>query len=188
MNTATTIDWTEELDRHRGWMLRVLRSRIGDWHAADDLIQDIALAVLRQDAKPSDPQKVAPWLYQLTVRQAINFHRRKGRKKNQLVTSEKVESAPCDAPTPLEWMVTIEKQTEIQESLQKLRPKDREILILKYAQQWTYEQIAQHTGAKIKTIEYRLMRARQLLRRQILSRLPVGDLEVLTMTSNKNSF
>ncbi|MEQ1903372.1 MAG: RNA polymerase sigma factor [Pirellulaceae bacterium] len=188
MNTATTIDWTEELDRHRGWMLRVLRSRIGDWHAADDLIQDIALAVLRQEAKPSDPQKVAPWLYQLTVRQAINFHRRKGRKKNQLVTSERVESAPCDAPTPLEWMVAIEKQTEIQESLQKLRPKDREILILKYAQQWTYEQIAQHTGAKIKTIEYRLMRARQLLRRQILNRLPAGELEVLTTTSVKNQF
>lgn len=179
MNATTTIDWTEELDRHRGWMLRVLRSRISDWHAADDLIQDIALSVLRQTSRPSDPQKVAPWLYQLTVRHAINFHRRAGRKKNSLVTSDFVDGAACRNPSPLEWLVSVEGLQEIQDALGRLRPKDREILNLKYAQQWTYEQIAQHTGAKIKTIEYRLMRARQQLRRQIVNRRDALELASL---------
>jgi RNA polymerase sigma factor (sigma-70 family) len=163
---AATIDWTEELESNRPWMLKVLRSRVGDLHAADDLLQEVALAVLRQSARPTDPDKVAPWLYRLTVRQAINFHRRTRRRQWQPLVAEHEPVADRDV-APLDWIMASEQRADVQRALARLKPRDREILLLKYTENWTYEELARHTGAKVKTIEYRLLKARQRLRRLI---------------------
>lgn len=164
---AATIDWTEELERHRTWMLKVLRSRVGDAHAADDLLQEVALAVLRQSSRPTNPEKVAPWLYRLTVRQAINFHRRTKRRQWQPLAAEQ-EPVGQREVTPLDWIMASEERADVQRALAQLKPRDREILLLKYTENWTYEELARHTGAKVKTVEYRLLKARQRLRRLIL--------------------
>jgi RNA polymerase sigma-70 factor (ECF subfamily) len=175
MPAVQTIHWPEELDRNRDWMSRVLRSRVGDAHAVEDLLQDIAVAVLRQTSRPTEPEKVAPWLYRLTVRQAINFHRRAGRRKDSVLAPD-LDLESANSVSPLTWMIELEQGQQVREALQSLSSKDREILTLKYAQHWNYEQIAKHTGAKIKTIEYRLMRARKNLRRAILQMLDVEEL------------
>lgn len=172
MSFEGTIDWTQELDRHRNWMLRVLRSRVGDWHAADDLWQEIALAVFRQAARPTECSKVAPWLYRLTVRQAINFHRRSGQRRRQVLTGE-LDSEVGHEPSPMLGLLALEEQAAIQAAIARLKPRDREILLLKYCEHWTYEQLAEHLGAKVKTIEYRLLRARKQLRRQIVNHAEV---------------
>jgi RNA polymerase sigma-70 factor (ECF subfamily) len=57
--------------------------------------------------------------------------------------------------------------TSIQEGLSKLDPQDRQLLLLKYTEGWSYEQLAQHLGVSIKTIEYRLLRARNALRTEL---------------------
>jgi RNA polymerase sigma-70 factor (ECF subfamily) len=41
-------------------------------------------------------------------------------------------------------------------------------LLLKYTEGWSYEQLAQHLGVSIKTIEYRLLRARNALRTELM--------------------
>lgn len=163
---AAVIDWTDELDRNRPWMLKVLRSRVGDAHVADDLLQEVALAVLRQPSRPVLPSKVAPWLYRLTVRQAINHHRRTRSRNWQPITPEH-EPTGRDDVSPLDWLMAAERRGEVQSALQRLKARDREILLLKYTENWTYEELARHMGAKVKTIEYRLLKARQRLRRLI---------------------
>ena len=47
---------------------------------------------------------------------------------------------------------------------------DREILLLKYTEGWTYKQLAAHLGVKVKTVEHRLMKARRDLRRRLRER------------------
>lgn len=180
MNDSAAVDihWPSELDRNRNWMLRVLRSRVGDVHAADDLLQDVVLAVLKQPSKPQDPEKVAPWLYRLTVRQAINFHRRAGRSTEAKLVAD-LDATNSRSDSPLEWMVHLEREEQVRDAMRGLDPKDREILMLKYAERWSYEDIAKHTGAKLKTIEYRLMRARKNLRKAILQRLDIEELNVV---------
>ena len=164
---AATIDWTEELDRNRAWMLKVLRSRVGDAHAADDLLQEVALAVLRQPARPTQPGKVAPWLYRLTVRQAINFHRRSKSRYWQPLVAECEPTVDGDV-SPLDWLVAEERRGEVQRALARLRARDREILLLKYTENWNYGQIAGHLGISHSAIEARLHRARRRLREQLV--------------------
>lgn len=157
------IDWAAQLEQHEPWLRRVLRGRIGNRHEVEDLMQEIALAVFRkQDVLPSDPQRVAPWLYRLAVRQAINFHRKKGRKSNAHPTSDL--EVTDEHGEPLDWLLAQEQQSILRSAIDQLSPRDRDVLMLKYNEHWSYKQLAERLGIKIKTVEYRLMKARKRLR------------------------
>ena len=176
-SNAQAIDWTAALEQHRPWLQKVLRCRVGDRHEVDDLFQEIALAVFRQskptykngtpkpNTVPSDPEKVAPWLYRLAVRQAVNFHRRSNR-KTQAKPTESLDPYSPD-PQPLDWMLAKEQEADLKNALNSLRPQDREVLTLKYTENWTYAQMAEHLGVPVRTIEYRLLNARKTLRKNL---------------------
>ena len=166
-----TIDWTAELKQHEPWLRRVLRGRIGNRHEVDDLMQEIALAVFRQKSLPEDPVRVAPWLYRLAVRQAINFHRKMGRKSMAKATADL--EVTSNEHEPLDWMLNVEQNKAMRDAIMELGVRDREILMLKYTENWSYKQLANHLGIKVKTVEYRLMKARKRLRSLILSRVGV---------------
>ena len=154
------IDWPLELQRHRHWLLKVLRCRVNDAHIVEDLYQNIALAVVKQMAKPNDAEKVAPWLYRLAVRQTINHHR----KSHRRIQPTEQPDRESNAGTPLDWIMAEEKRGEIQQALRMLNSLDREILVLKYSENWSYVDLANRLGVKTKTVEYRLMKARKRLR------------------------
>jgi RNA polymerase sigma factor (sigma-70 family) len=97
----------------------------------------------------------------------ISIHRRTKRRQWQPLLAEQEPTADRET-SPLEWIVASEQKADVQRALAKLKPRDREILLLKYTENWTYEELARHTGAKVKTIEYRLLKARQRLRRLIM--------------------
>ncbi len=169
------IDWSEQLERHRGWLHKVLRCRIGDDSAVEDCLQEIALAVVKQNNKPADEEKIPSWLYRLAIRQAVNFHRRNGRQRNMV---ERYQAAmdhrrECGVD-PLIWLMNCEQQDLIRQAVQSLRPGDREILMLKYTEHWSYRQLAEHLGIGFDTVEYRLVRAKKSLR-QLLNRVVQGE-------------
>jgi RNA polymerase sigma-70 factor (ECF subfamily) len=168
------IDWAGQFEQHQPWLRRVLRCRIGNRHEVDDLMQEIALAVFRQNAKPIDAGRIAPWLYRLAVRQAINFHRREGRKSTPKPTAEL--EVVDRAGDPLDWLLASEMRTAMQAAISRLPIRDREILMLKYTEDWSYRQLASHLGVQEKTIEYRLLKARQRLRSLILSQVGVASI------------
>ena len=162
-----TIDWTAALKQHEPWLRRVLSGRIGNRHEVDDLMQEIALAVFRQKSLPQDPGRVAPWLYRLAVRQSINFHRKMGRKSHAKPAAD-LEVVSSDKE-PLQWMLQIEQSAAMKAAINELHVRDREILMLKYTENWSYKQLAAHLGIKPKTVEYRLTKARKQLRALIVS-------------------
>ena len=164
--SGPAIDWPTQLHQHRRWLMSVLRSRINNPHVVEDLYQEVSLAVLRQASRPTDPDKIAPWLYRLAVRHVINFHRKTGRQKRlqeNLENLSVVEQA--STPDALDWLVQTEQQAMVARAVKMLRAQDREILTLKYTENWTYKQLAEHLGASTNTIEYRLIRARKQLRK-----------------------
>ena len=64
-------------------------------------------------------------------------------------------------------MLAQEQQEKLEIALAQLRPPDREVLTLKYTENWTYDQMASHLGVPVRTIEYRLLVARKRLRQHL---------------------
>ncbi len=160
------IDWAEALDINRRWLSTVIHARLADHQAAEDVLQEVALAAIRQPSKPTDPTKIAPWLYRIALRKVINHHRAMGRRRKlidgAIASGRAMEKA--SELTPGEWLMQVETKQKVAEVMNQLDPQDRQILMLKYTEGWGYQELAEHLGITIKTVEYRLVKARRALR------------------------
>jgi len=162
----TKIDWSAALAQHDRWLRTVVAARVGVAGAVDDVMQEIALAAVRQRAPLADASKVAPWLYRLAVIQSLLYRRKLGRRRKLTERYfERYQADPIDAPSdPLEWLLSAERRSLVRQALARLAPRDAEILLLKYSEDWSYRQLAGHLGTSESAIETRLHRARQRLR------------------------
>lgn len=167
--SPATIDWGEALESNRRWLATVIRSRLADPDAAEDVLQEVALAAIRQTSRPTDPAKVAPWLYRIALRKVINHHRVAGRRRRLLegaIAAGKADEYSRES-APGEWMLRDETIGSVAEGLSRLDAQDRQLLLLKYTEGWGYQELADHLGISIKTVEYRLLKARRALRARV---------------------
>ena len=145
-------------------------SRLRDRESVDEVMQEVALAAVRQSAPLADANKVAPWLYRLAVRQVLLYRRKMGRRRKLLdryVTRSRPSDEQFGDADPLNWLLARERRGMIREALAKLAERDAEILLLKYTEDWSYYQIATHLGVSHSAVEARLHRARQRLRDEL---------------------
>jgi RNA polymerase sigma-70 factor (ECF subfamily) len=163
---AESIDWSRAVEENRRWLTAVLRARLGDVNAVDDVLQEVGLAVLNQPKRPTDPQKVAPWLYRIALRKSVDYRRSQGRQR-RLQDGLRQRLPRDQQPAASEWLMQLEDQNQIRNALDRIGQADRQLLVLKYGEHWSYQQIAAHLGCTVKTIEYRLLRAKEALRDQM---------------------
>ena len=173
------IDWPAVLAAHDRWLRTVVYARVGEVQAVDEVMQDVSLAAVRQQAPIHDAEKVAPWLYRLAVMQSLLYRRKQGRRR-KLIDRYTQRNPPTDCdrePDPLDWLLAEERRRQIRVALGRLPRRDAEILLLKYTEDWSYNQLARHLGVSHSAVEARLHRARQRLRTELAA------LDVLESTS-----
>jgi RNA polymerase sigma-70 factor (ECF subfamily) len=166
-NNGPAIDWQAALAQHDRWLRTVVLARTGEPQAVDEVMQEVALAAVAQRAPLQDTAKVAPWLYQLAVRQSLLYRRKMGRAR-KLTDRYAARGGPAEgrgtAADPLDWLLAAERRQLVRAALRTLPEADAEVLLLKYTEGWSYHQIAAHLDMSHSAVEARLHRARQKLR------------------------
>ena len=153
---------------NESWLRTVVRSRISEQDAVEDIMQNIALALVRQREALEEINKVGAWLYQVAVRQVLMYRRTRGRRRrfeNRVAGNPSDVTPTYESTNPVERVLVAEQQQQVQEAMGNLDELDRQILLLKYSEGWTYRQLAERMGVKEDTVEYRLTKARKKLRR-----------------------
>ena len=167
---AARIDWSAALAEHGRWLRTVIGARVGEPQAVEEVMQEVSLAAVRQRAPLNDPEKVAPWLYRLAVRQTLLYRRKQGRRR-KMVDSYAQRFRPTEADTrqadPLGWLLSEERRTHVRTAMSRLPKRDAEILMLKYTEDWSYRDLAERLGISESAVEARLYRARQRLRGEL---------------------
>jgi RNA polymerase sigma-70 factor, ECF subfamily len=163
------LDWGAALAEHDRWLRRVVASRLGEAQAVDEVMQDVALAVVAQRSALHNPARIAVWLYRLAVRQVLIYRRKTGRRRSLVDRyAARTDVSDVDAsPSPLGWLVRDERQQLVQDALRRLPPRDAELFTLKYAEGYTARELAERLGVTVSTIEARLHRARRRLRAEL---------------------
>jgi len=164
--TDQSIDWETELPLHREWMVRTALRRIGDAHASEDVVQDVILGVVRQNPRLDDVSKVRSWLYQVVIRRVADHLRiryRDVRAVSEIAASEN----PCEQAESLDWMLASEQHDLLGIAIQRLPDVERQIILLKYTQNWSYKQLAAKLELSERAVEYQLVRAKQKLRHEL---------------------
>ena len=166
------IDWQAELARHDRWLRTIVRARVREPEGVDEVMQEVAMAAVRQKSPVTDPAKVAPWLYRVAVMQSLLFRRTQGRRRKLHDRfAERVPPSEADTSTmgPLEWLLLLERREQVRQAIDTLPGRDAELLMLKYNENWSYHQIADHIGISHSAVEARLHRARGRLRKQLVA-------------------
>jgi RNA polymerase sigma-70 factor (ECF subfamily) len=136
--------------------LTYLGGLLGD--AADDIQQEVWLAVYRGIRTLSNPGAFRTWLFRTTRHRAIDFLRRQKREQELIfdaaqevaVTGEVVDESARDLD-----------DAALTAALAVLPAAQREVLLLRYRDDLSYTEIAQVVGCSIGTVRSRLHHAKQ---------------------------
>ncbi|MFI6812200.1 RNA polymerase sigma factor [Nonomuraea sp. NPDC050328] len=161
----------------------VLRCRLGDraaltelvraWHEpvltyvrrmlgpgrADDVTQEVWVAVVRGLPRLKDPARFAPWLFTI-ARRAVATRLRAEYGEASL-------DAGAEPPAVPDGTEAVLDRVELFDGLAALPPREREILALFYLEDLSLEDCAEICGIPLGTAKSRLHRARGLLRGQL---------------------
>ncbi|MCG8448133.1 MAG: sigma-70 family RNA polymerase sigma factor [Pirellulales bacterium] len=171
---ADSRDTTKELigralAEHRRWLATVLRARGVDAGSVDEVLQEINAAACAGADRLRDAQKVAPWLYRIAVLSALQYRRRVGRRRKlvERIAAQQSKTTTSAEPDPLAWLLADEQRTLVRQALANLPTRDAELMLLKYTEDWSYRQLAEHLGVSESAVEARLHRARKKMRKAL---------------------
>ena len=131
-----------------------------DPEMAEDILQDTWLSVMRKIHTLRQLETFSTWLYRV----ARNNVYKQLRKKKHLYLLEEDVAAPRDNEEP---NFSPEDAAKIHECLEALRPEYREVLMLRFLEQMSYEQISQVIGCKVGTVRSRIHYAKRALNREM---------------------
>ena len=145
---------------------------------AEEVTQDAFIRAHRGLVNFRGESAFSTWLYQIATNLARNRYWYWWRRKrdhtvsfDQPVSADNettlAELIPAELETPGDATVTQEFVNRIAESMEKLSPKHREILILRNVKNLSYEEIAVILGISVGTVKSRIARARESLRARL---------------------
>lgn len=166
---------------HQGWLSAVIFARVRDRDAVDEILQETALAAVA-GVLPQDGVEESRWLYRVAIRQANLYRRRQSRnvKKNQEYAAKtNIARASCEEKScsPYAILVAHEQAELVAEAVASLNASDHEVLLLKYTESWSCQEIATRLGIGLSAVKSRLLRARKNLRHELLRISNTWDLE-----------
>ena len=158
----------ELYDRTYDRLWAFVQRRVGDDDAIADVVADTYLAVWRRFRDvPDDTRMADAWVFATAYRVLANLRRGK-RRRTALIG--RLAQRPVDQV--VEFSSNTEPDSPLAQALRHIRPKDQEILVLRYWDDLDTDQIARIMGCTKNAAAVRLTRAMKALRNAFDDALP----------------
>ena len=162
--------FTALVNKYQKWIHTLVWRKIGDFHIAEEITQDIFLKVYRKLSTLKPPENFPGWLYVIASRHCMTWLRKKRQPTTSLdamPTAELEELCYTQYKTTYSEEVSLEHHRElVKRLLQKLPESERTVVTLYYLAEMTSEEISTFLGVSPNTIRSRLRRARKRLEKQ----------------------
>ncbi len=147
---------------------------VGNRADAEELTQEVFLKAHRALPNYRSGASMSTWLYRIMIN-TVNDHIRKAEKESRLrklfgggnVTGYSPVSSSYQEPESA--YLTKEMENNVRKALNRLPSKYRMVIVLKEVEEKSYREISEILGISIGTVESRLYRARETLRRELAS-------------------
>jgi RNA polymerase sigma-70 factor (ECF subfamily) len=151
--------------RHRRWVAAILLAYKPRWVELDDLLQDVALTVVRHLPTLRDEGAVKPWLRTVAIN-AARAAGRSGKRKAHATGGEDDVLARIegDGVEPVARASLHEEGKRLYQIASQLGDGYREPLLLKAVHGMSYREVGEVMGLPESTVETRIARARKQLR------------------------
>ncbi len=149
-----------ELFEHSAWVRALALRLCNDSHAADDVAQEVWFRALR---RPVSARSAREWLGGIVRHVAA---RRRTSEAGRALR-ERRAARPEAVPSPAELLAEAELQRKILAAVAELPDPQRVVVLLRYYEGASAEEIAKRLGAPSSTIRNRLARALERLRERL---------------------
>ena len=151
----------ELIERWSGPVWKYVRRLTNTDDAADEIVQNVWLRVLRGIKGLRDGSKLRAWLFGIARRTLMD------RLREQYAAPVLVDIDVTSLPAEDEGDVVESDLGILQDELARLPVVERDVLTLFYLQELSLGEVANVMGVPVGTVKSRLFRARKLLRREI---------------------
>ena len=155
--TGSRQAFEELFARYQPSLFGFFRRRLGSPERAEDLTQETFLAIIRGLSRYEPRATVKTYLFSIALR-LLAVERRKGRRETTSTNSEEI--AATGGTDAVLW---------VQQAIGRLDSVDRDVLMLREYEQFTYTEIAGLLRIPVNTVRSRLFRARMALRAELNS-------------------
>jgi RNA polymerase sigma-70 factor (ECF subfamily) len=161
--TGDSAAFGELVERYSARLRYYVRTLLGkERHAdAEDMLQDVWLDVHRSIATLADPGAIVAWLYQVARYRSVRYLRKR------VVQTRPIDDSQADREIAREVDFSVEDALAIHLALDGLAPEHREVLVLRFLEEMSYEGIATVTGCPVGTVRSRIHYAKLALRRAL---------------------
>jgi len=150
-----------------GLIVRIVRRP----ETAEDLAQEAFIKAYRALARFDPERKFSSWLFKIAHNTALDALRRDGHQPLSLDApigdQEEAPELPADpaAENPFQRAAGRDLGRALETAIRSLRPEYREILLLRFVEELSYEEIAEVLGLPLGTVKIHIYRARRDLAR-----------------------
>jgi RNA polymerase sigma-70 factor, ECF subfamily len=158
--------WTEAQPFVRGF----LAFSVPDFHAAEDILQDVGMALLRQFQEGAVPEPSQVWAVGIARKKVLMYLR--SRSRSQLVFDEDVINLAAAAYEDMLPELQL-RSTALHECVTHLAGRSGELVRLRYIENLSYDEIAKRLGMTAVAARVGLCRVRDALKNCIERRMAV---------------
>ena len=137
----------------------------GDEATAADVTQQVFLKLFTRIQQFQGESEFTTWLYRLTTNACVD-EQRKRRRVQQFGEGFEL-SEPREKRTQEESVAKAEVKRSVERAVAALKPKLRVVMLLKYFEEMSYEEIASALGLSKGTVASRLNRGHKVLARKL---------------------
>jgi RNA polymerase sigma-70 factor (ECF subfamily) len=155
----------ELIVRYQHRLMRYLLYLTGQREMAEDLFQEVWMRVLVRGAQFNGKARFDTWLFTIARNLVIDWRRKKTMASlDEMFEGKGEDDRPMsfevagDDTTPFDAFANLEDRERIAEALMKLDTPYREVLVLRFHEELSLEEIAKLTRAPLSTVKSRLYR------------------------------
>ncbi len=169
--------YREILKRYRAPLYNLLFRMVHNKMEAEDLVQEAFIKAFGALATFNDEYAFSTWLFKIAINNCIDHFRKKRLKTFSLDKpidardGEIRRELPDVTYQPENTLLSKEKTQLIEQAIQNLPEKYRISIILRHTEEKSYEEISQILNIPLGTVKARIFRAREMLKKQLKSKL-----------------
>jgi RNA polymerase sigma-70 factor (ECF subfamily) len=175
----------ELIVRYQHRLLRYLLYLTGNREVAEDLFQEVWMRVLVRGSQFNGQSRFETWLFTIARNLLIDLRRKRTMSSlDELFEAGGEDDRPVAAeitdtdPTPFEHFSSLEDRERVAAALLELNALHREVLVLRFHEEMSLEEISKVTHAPLSTVKSRLYRGLAMIRPR-LEQMTARSAEVL---------
>ncbi len=151
-------------ERYNVIIRRLFVQRLGSDIDADDLVQETFERVYFNLSKYNPEYTFGQWIYAIARNRFIDYARKK---QDDLPLNDQSLATASSAPTPEESVINLQRRAQIERYLDMLTPQYRKIIVMRFFEELSYEEIAVKLRLPLSTVRTQIRRSREQMRHLI---------------------